>query len=333
MSIRRRGNIYQVRIRLGGGRRIERSLPVGATRTQAQALETRLKHGLLTASAGSLVKRTIDDALDRWIETDAKALKSWERDLRYRIGILREYTAGRPLEDLPDVADRIKAAGQKNGLTPASVNRYVALLRRVGNLAERWAWTDAPLGRRVVLLPENSQRHVYLTADQVRALQAATDPLTADMIAFAVLTGLRRSELLRLQPDQLRGRVLALDANTKSGRPRGLPLPPEAVTIARRRLPWNVEYWELRKRFDAARVVAGLPTVRWHDLRHTYASWLAQRGQPLTAIRDLMGHSSLAVTNRYSHLSPAHLRGAVDTLPRIGGVKAGSAKRARKRAA
>ncbi|MFN8822661.1 MAG: site-specific integrase, partial [Betaproteobacteria bacterium] len=174
---------------------------------------------------------------------------------------------------------------------------------------------------------------VYLTADQVRALQAATDPLTADMIAFAVLTGLRRSELLRLQPDQLRGRVLALDANTKSGRPRGLPLPPEAVTLARRRLPWNVEYWELRKRFDAARVVAGLPTVRWHDLRHTYASWLAQRGQPLTAIRDLMGHSSLAVTNRYSHLSPAHLRGAVDTLPRIGGVKAGSAKRARKRAA
>lgn len=333
MSIRKHGNRWQVRLRLGSGRRIERSLPVGATRADAQALETRIKHQLLTSATGALAQHTIDDALDRWIETGAKALKSWERDLRYRIGILREYTAGRPLADLPDVADRIKAAGQTNGLTPAAINRYVALLRRVGNLAERWGWTDAPLGRRVILLPENSQRHVYLTADQVRALQAATDPLTADMIAFAVLTGLRRSELLRLQPDQLRGRVLALDANTKSGRPRGLPLPPEAAAIARKRLPWGVEYWELRKRFDAARLAAGLPHVRWHDLRHTYASWLAQRGQALTAIRDLMGHSSLAVTNRYAHLSPAHLRGAVSTLPRLAGVRVGTKRGAGKRAA
>jgi site-specific recombinase XerD len=64
-----------------------------------------------------------------------------------------------------------------------------------------------------------------------------------------------------------------------------------------------------------------LPHVHWHDLRHTYASWLAQAGQPMGAIRDLMGHSSLAVTNRYAHLAPSHLRAAVASLP--GGVRMG----------
>ncbi len=232
MSIRKHGNRWQVRVRVGSGRRIERSLPVGATRADAQALETRIRHQLLASATGAIARYTIDDAIDRWVETGAKALKSWPRDLRYRVGILRTFTAGRPLADIPDVADQIKTKGQKEGLTPAAINRYVALMRRVGNLAERWGWTDAPLGRRVILLPENSQRHVYLTADQVRKLQAVTDPLTADMIAFAVLTGLRRAELLDLQPDQVRDGVLVLDAKTKSGRPRGIPMPPEAAKIA-----------------------------------------------------------------------------------------------------
>lgn len=332
MSIRKHGHRWQVRVRVGGGRRIERSLPVGATRADAQALETRIRHQLLASAKGEVARHSIDDAIDRWVESGATALKSWQRDLRYRIGVLRTYTAGRTLEALPEVADAIKATGQRENLTAASINRYVSVLRRLGNLAERWGWTDLPLGRRVLLLPENSQRHVYLTADQVRTLQAAADPLTADMIAFAVLTGLRRAEMLALTPEQLRGNVLALNAQTKSGRPRGIPLPPEAARIARKRLPWGVAYWELRNRFDAARQAAGLPHVRWHDLRHTYASWLAQKGQPLSAIRDLMGHSSLAVTNRYAHLAPAHLKQAVASLPRLGGVRVGKRKTTKKRA-
>ena len=321
MSIRKHGNRWQVRVRVGSGRRIERSLPAGATRADAQALETRIRQQIIASATGRVDHYTIDDAIDRWVESGAQALKSWQRDLRYRIGILRDYTAGQPLAALPEVADRIKSAGQKSGLSAAAINRYVALLRRVGNLAERWGWTDAPLGRRVILLPEHSERHVYLTADQVRRLQQHADPLTADMIAFAVLTGLRRSELLALQPHHVQGTVLALDARTKSGRPRGIPLPPEAAKIARKRLPWGVAYWQLRDRFEAARKGAGMSRVRWHDLRHTYASWLAQKGQPLTAIRDLMGHSSLAVTNRYAHLAPGHLREAVASLPRLGKVR------------
>jgi len=115
----------------------------------------------------------------------------------------------------------------------------------------------------------------------------------------------------------VRDGILALDQHTKSGRPRGIPLPPEAAAIASKRLPWELNRYRLRVRFQEARKAAGLPHIHWHDLRHTYASWLVQAGQPLTAVRDLLGHSSLSVTHRYAHLAPAHLLAAVATLPRL----------------
>ena len=328
MSIRRKGNRWEVRVRLGRGRRIERTLPPTATRADARALEAQIRRTQVDLAVGRKPARLIDDVLDQWIATGADKLRSWHRDLRYRFAVLREYTAGHPLADLVDVAERIKRDGQTEDLAPASINRYLALLRRVGNLAERWGWTDLPLGRRVQLLPERSERHVYLSAVQVRALCSHADPLTRDMIQFAALTGLRLGEQLQLRPEQIRDGLLVLDASTKSGRPRGVPLPPQAAKIARRRLPWGVSRDQLRDRFLAARSAADMSHVHWHDLRHTYASWLVQAGQPLTAVRDLLGHSSLTVTTRYAHLAPVHLRAAVDTLPNLG-EKRGKPKKAK----
>lgn len=317
MSIRPIGNRWQVRVRIGGGHRIERTLSPGATKADARALEAQVRRAHIDASVGRRPKYLIDDALDRWIETSAKRLRSWERDLKYRLEVLREYTAKRELDSLVEVSETLKAKGQAEGMSAPAINRYVALLRRVGNLAERWGWTDKPLGRRVVLLPERSERHVYLTPKDVQRLAKKADALTGDMIRFASLTGLRRGEMLPLTPGQIRDGLLILDSNTKNGRPRGIPLPPQAAAIARKRLPWGVSIDTLRVRFVAARTKADMPGVRWHDLRHTYASWIVQAGQPLTAVRDLLGHSSLAVTNRYSHLAPAHLRQAVSVLPNL----------------
>lgn len=329
MSIRRIGNRWQVRLRIGSGERVEQTLPPTANRADARALEAQIRRAQIDIAVGRKPARLIDDALDQWEATGAGKLKSWHRDLKFRFGVLREYTAGKYLPDLIEVAERIKLAGHKSKLNPASINRYLALLRRVGNLVERWGWTDLPLGRRISLLTERSERHVYLSVPQIKALAAKADPLTRDMILFAALTGLRLAEMLALKPGQVRDGLLILGSNTKSGRPRGIPLPPEAAWIAQRRLPWGVSRDQLRARFIAARNSASMPHVHWHDLRHTYASWLVQAGQPLTAVRDLLGHSSLAVTHRYAHLAPAHLRTAVDTLPTLRGK--GGEKRGRKK--
>lgn len=260
----------------------------------------------------------IDQAIDRWVDTSAKSLRSWAKDLRYRVETLRTHTAGKPLEAMPDVADAIKRTGRVAQVAPATINRLLAMLRRVANLAERWGWTDQPIGRRIELVPGERAREVYVTPAHVRALARAAEPLTRDIILFAALTGLRRSEILRLTPADVRGDVLIVSNRSKSGKPRIVPMPPEAARIARKRLPFGIGVPLLTKRFNAARAAAGLPALRFHDLRHAFGTWLAETGADGPTIRDVMGHSSLTVTSRYLQTATESARRAVERLPRLG---------------
>lgn len=317
MSIRKRGDRYQVRVRVGGGGRLERTLPSGATLADARALEVSLGRARIDAAAGRRPQYLIDQALDRWVESSAKSLRSWQKDLRYRVDIVRTHTAGRPLEALPDVADTIKRTAIKAKVAPATVNRLLAILRRVGNLAERWGWTSEPLGRRIDMVPGERPRELYVTPAQVRAIAAAAEPTTRDVILFAALTGLRRSEILRLTLADVRGGDVIVSARSKSGRSRVVPLPAEAMRIAKR-LPFVIGVPLLTKRFNQARVAAGFPEIRFHDLRHAYGTWLAEAGTDGPTIRDVMGHSSLTVTSRYLQTAGENARRAVAKLPRLG---------------
>lgn len=334
MPIRRRGTRYQVRVRLGSGARVERTLPAGSTIADARALEAALLRQRIDAEAGRAPRYLIDQALDRWVETSAKALRSWEKDLRYRVDVLRSHTAGRPLDELADVADAIKRAGLAAGLAPATINRMLAIVRRLGNLAERWGWTDKPLGRRIELVTGERPRETYLTAADVRQLARHADPVTRDLILFAALTGLRRSEILRLTPDDIRDGTIIVSNQAKSGRGRIVPMPPEAARIAARRVPFGIGAPLLTKRFNAARDAAGMPEVRFHDLRHAFGTWLAEARTDAPTIRDLMGHSSLTVTSRYLQTASDAGRRAVAQLPSLGvRVGSGGKRAARKKAA
>lgn len=248
--------------------------------------------------------------LDRWLAEEVRHQESAART-RQRVNVLREFTAGKTLADLVTVAGQLKTATA----APATINRYLSVLRRIGNLAEQWGLLErAP---RITLLPERNERHVYLTPAEVQRLAAKCPPEVGDAVRLAALTGLRRSELLRLRPTDVRNGALLLDARTKTGRPRIVPLPPEALRIARTRLPWTIDAYRLRAGFEAARKAARLPHARFHDLRHTYASWLVQSGQSMKAVKDLLGHSTMATTDRYAHLAAPHLVAAVSGL-RIG---------------
>lgn len=316
MPIRKRNGRYQVRVGLGGQRRIERTLPAGATRTDAQALEARLlRERVDTATGRAAPRHLISDALDRWEQTEASRLKSYHRDLRYRIGVVRTWIAGRALDDIPEVAEKIKAQGAQAGMSAAGINRTLSILRRIGNLAVRWGWTDKPLGQRVSMVPGEAVREVYLTRDQVRAVLAEIrEAEVRDFVLFAALTGMRRGEILSLRPEQVQGSAVVLTSATKSGRPRYVPMPRQAARIAAKRLPWTVTARHITTVWERARKAAGMPGLRLHDIRHSFATWLASSGTPMTVIRDILGHSSLAVTSRYSHAARPDLHAAVAKL-------------------
>lgn len=104
------------------------------------------------------------------------------------------------------------------------------------------------------------------------------------------------------------------DARTKNGRPRVIPLHPRALAIAKQ-LPFKgITPAVLRKQFEKARKTCGMEHIHWHDLRHTFASWLIQKGTPLQVVKELMGHANIQMTMRYAHLETDNLKAAVHSL-------------------
>lgn len=312
MPVRRHGATWEARVQ-HSGRRVSRTF---GNRRDAFEWERRYRHQLEDRRVGRTPAYGLEEALERWLTGEASGLKS-HADLIKKVRTIYPYAKGRALVEVVDVAEALKADAIATKAAPATVNRKLAILRRVARLAFRqWSWLAEPLGDRITLLPGERQRHVFLAPAQVqRILKHARGPVR-DAILLAALTGLRRGEILALRPEDRRDGALVL-LDTKNGRPRIVPLPPEAVAI---RLPIRMDKDTLTRGFQAAAKRAGIKGVRLHDLRHTYASWLIQSGSSLTAVRDLLGHSSLAVTSRYSHLSQEHLRAAVAGLPRLAGT-------------
>lgn len=306
MPVRRHGPGWEARVQ-HAGRRFGQTF---ASRRDAQEWEARFRSRISDSRVGRAPRYTLSEAVNRWLTGEAKSLKSYD-NLLEKVRVMYPHIQGRSLHEVGETAAAIKAAGLKDGLKAATVNRRLAILRRVARLAYRvWGWLDQDVAGRVTMLPGEEQRHVYLTPPEARCLLAASRGKVREAIRWALLTGLRRGELLAVTPESFQDGAIVLKV-TKSGRPRIVPLPDE---LDPKRFPYGLTVDALRNGFEEARARAGLLAIRFHDLRHTYASWLIQGGAGPTAVRDLLGHSSLAVTSRYSHLGRRDLWKAVQGL-------------------
>lgn len=260
--------------------------------------------------------QSIEAALDRYLEHDLERLRD-KRTTHSRAKYLRPFIAGASFEKVGDVAEELKRRLLAEGFAPATVNRRLALLRRLCNLAyKEWNWLRHPVAQRIRLLPENNQRHIYLTPAQVEQVAGlCRAPAAGDFIRLAAYSGLRLGELLRLGKDDVYRDSLIVGTESKTGRPRIVPLPKPARYLLKL-IPLPITAQIVRVNWQAARKAAGLDHVRFHDLRHTYASWLAQKNVSMGTIGVLLGHTQASTTRRYAHLSPDSLRRAVAKLDR-----------------
>ena len=168
---------------------------------------------------------------------------------------------------------------------------------------------------------QKNDRHVFLSelelAELLEAVPARYE-VERKVVLLAMLTGMRRGELMALEPNNVyNGRIVLKPHQTKNGRPRVIPLSEEAIPLLSS-LPFETTGDRVRGAFERAREAIGRPDLRFHDLRHCYASLLVSKGESLPTIRDLLGHSSLTVTNRYAHADPTQWDSVVARLPRIG---------------
>lgn len=222
-----------------------------------------------------------------------------------------------------------QASRLKRPISPASVNRELATLRHLLRLAEEWGYIAKAPRIRLAREPEGRLRFLS-EAEASRLLTAcgeSKNPYLKAIVTAALHTGMRRGEILGLtweRVDFARG-VLLLD-RTKSGRRREVPMnravydalsalptePREGLLFHRGGSAWGA----IRTAFETACTRARLDDFRFHDLRHTCASWLIMRGRSLKEVQELLGHQTFAMTLRYAHLSPDRLRDAVASLDR-----------------
>ncbi|MEX0429994.1 tyrosine-type recombinase/integrase [Spiribacter insolitus] len=312
MPVFRKGSVWYARVELGG-RRVERSAGKGAKRQDAVRLETKIRQDLIKSRLGEKPEFTIAEAMSAHIDEGVA------KDTIGHIRAMLPYIEGRLLKDAHIVAREIRVDMLAKGLAPATVVRRLAVLRAVANKAyKEWEWLDDPVGQRIKMPKVQNERHVYLEPAQVRELaEACPHPDVGKMILVAAYTGLRKGELLRVNEGEAvcRDGLLMLDAKTKTGKPRVIPVPEEVEAIVAE-MPLPVSAQILKTNWQKATMACGMEDVRWHDLRHTYASWLVQAKVPLRTVQELMGHTTMAMTQRYSHLADDHLREAVEMMRR-----------------
>lgn len=305
----------------------KRSQATFATEREARQFaakaESELNEAIHNGLMGRKPRRTFIEGLTRWV--DEYDTKSQTPSILW----VAEYM-GDDVTMGMEVVEKARGMAKKmkdQGLNQSTINNRVQVVKRVLNLAYReWDWIDEPLGQKLRKPDPKNARHVYLTPEQVLQLALAVPQryqIEARIITLSPFTGLRKNELLRLEPgNYVDGRIILRPDQTKNGKPRVVPVMEEMKSWLEE-LPFPTSEPRLRKAFEAAREKAGMKHVRFHDLRHTYASFLAASNAPMTAVRDLLGHSSLLVTSRYSHLFTETLDSTIQSLPKLDLTKLG----------
>lgn len=287
---------------------------------------------------------TFNELADRYVE-NYRGQKCFSRLKYYLVDIYREAFGPRRLSsitylDLQDFRNRRKATPTRSGKprSDATVNREMSTLRHMFSKAKQWGLLEkSPFenGERL-LFKENNHRLRFLTDAEIAALLKACDDLKSTsphlrpIVEAALLTGMRRGELLGLKWEQVRNGFIYL-TETKGGKARQIPINGRLAGIFRElrrenqlRSPYvfcdaqGRRFHEVKHSFTSACKRAGLQGFRFHDLRHTFASHLVMRGVSLKAVQELLGHADLKMTMRYAHLSQAHLKEAVAVLDGMG---------------
>lgn len=308
---------WWVRFSIGG---VKTRRSSGTTdRAAAEEFETRLRNDLWRqAKLGEKPRYTWAEAVKRW-EAEAQT-RGRDRD-RQRLEWFAQYLNDLPLAEITrEVIDRLRALRAKES-SPSTANRHMALLRMILRKAHReWEWIDKSPVVPMYRLEKSEPR--FLTPAQFRTLRKELPKHLKDLAEFSVETGLRMRNATHLTWDQvdLKRRLLIVPARqAKAGSTIAVPLSHQAVALLKRQKRLKdqprVFLWAKgpiedanHEAFRAARVRAGVPWCRWHDLRHTWASWHVQRGTPLHVIQQLGGWASLTMVQRYAHLNPSTLR-------------------------
>ena len=318
MGIRKRGSVWWIDFTTPSGERVRRSAETGS-KAEAQEFHDRLKaEAWRQQKLEEAPRRSWNDAVVRWCKEQSHKVTAEEDKAKLRW--LHQHLGGKELDTINrDMIERISQAKLDDGCSNATVNRTLALVRSILRKCVReWQWLDrAPTVR---MLKEPTRRIRYLTHAEADRLLVELPQHLRDMAAFSLASGLRAANVtgLRWSAVDLDRRLAWVHPDEAKAR-RAIPVPlnGEAVAVLQKQIGKHREVVFTFKGKPVEQVStaawykalgrAGIENFRWHDLRHTWASWHIQGGTPLNVLQELGGWASYSMVQRYAHLAADHL--------------------------
>ena len=330
-----KGKTYRKRI----GREAEIPLTSAkhiASKLRTQIIENQYLEKETAPLFSEVAERYIEWYKTERVNTSPRVIRDTERRIRRLIEVFGDKTLDYFSEFL---IESYKQDRLKEGVRPSTINRELNILRAILYKAKEWDLYPGKLPK-IKTFKVSDERVRYLSPEELKALIEACPEWFRPVVKFACLTGLRASELFSLTWDRVnlsQGYITVLARYSKTKETRRIPLHPKAIEIlkeikARQKekgidhgyvftnrmgKPYSIEWHGYRRVFKTACEKAGIKDFRFHDLRHTFASYLVMSGVDLYTVQELMRHKTPHMTRRYAHLSPEHIKRElrkIDTL-------------------
>jgi integrase len=266
---------------------------------------------------GAKPRYTWQDAVLRYLSEheSQKSISTTKDYLRYLDKHLRDLK----LDEIDRaIVDSIRMAKKATGVKNGTVNRTLTVLRAILNAAKDWEWLDVVPS--VKLIPDNVVRIRWITKEEVSRLLVELPEHLNAMTRFSLATGLRASNVTGLQWSQvdMKRRCAWIHADEAKGKKAiAVPLNDDALLVIREQIGKHLTHVFTykgnpvsvanTKAWRNALKRADIKDFRFHDLRHTWASWHRMNGTPLDALKELGAWSDIEMVLRYAHLSSEHL--------------------------
>jgi integrase len=356
VAVYKRGNTWYYYFRLNGVR-YRKAVPEARTKFQAQQAEAKARDAIFAGKYGRVESTTtfkefVEAAYLPWARENKR---SWRNDVSRAKPLVAFFGKRRLSEVTRFLIEQYKRErrtslnGRGRLCSPSSVNRELELLSRILNLAVERDELESNPFRGVKKLASDNHLTRYLSTEEEERLLSVLTGRRAHLrpiVLIGLHTGMRRGEILSLrwgQIDFVRESIHLL--RTKSGRPRQVPMNSvvKAVLLDMREVSGGSEFVfpnhrtgnaiaDIKNAFNAALKEAEIEGFRFHDLRHTAGTRMADAGVPITAVADILGHADVRTTMRYAHATDEARRRAVRALEEKSGSLSPKAATERKAA-
>ncbi len=281
----------------------------------------------LRAGKAAVVDITFKDLGDKYLKIHA-ANKRGKHFFEYSVRVLNRDFGEKLLSEITPADVDGYMAQRRAAVATATANRTLSVLKHMLKTAIRWHHLDVSPAADVKLEREPKARERFLTDTEATTLLEKSPKWLRPLVLTALHTGARQGELLALTWEDVDlDRARLTFRQTKNGEPRTIKASTtvvETLTAIKPRFGGGIVFhneggdpmhrdgvtWSFRR----ALRLAEIQDFRFHDLRHSAASFMVQAGIPLNTVREILGHKSLAMTLRYAHLAPDHQQDAMKAM-------------------